>query len=40
MHRQLRRWLVELGQSEHAEPLRDRTARHGHELETPEVLNV
>lgn len=40
MHRQLRRWLVELGQSEHAEPLLERTARHGHELETPEVQIV
>jgi uncharacterized membrane protein YvlD (DUF360 family) len=34
MHRQLRRWLVELGQSEHAQPLLDRIARHGDERES------
>jgi hypothetical protein len=40
MHRQLRKWLVELGQSEHAEPLLDRVQRHGRELQTKEVQSA
>jgi uncharacterized membrane protein YvlD (DUF360 family) len=40
MHRQLRRWLVELGQSEHAEPVLESAARHGRELETQEAQSA
>jgi hypothetical protein len=40
MHWQLRRWLVELGQDEHAERLLEGANSHRHELETKEAQRV